>query len=116
MSEKGAMKQNLRSDKTNYTAPIANSIKRILRQPYFVVKYWTYGVDTDNNDILVFFHLKSVEEMNYGKYHFFVSLQNSWRALGYKVIERTELPSYEYKLVGFASVCFRLKKIVYNAP
>lgn len=116
MSEKGAMKQNLCLDKTVHTQLAAEAIKPVLRKPYFVTGNWAYGVDTDNGDILVFFQLNKIKQMGFGVYHFDVELKKAWRNAGFKVIEKVELPKYEYNRVGFESLCYRLQRIFYEAP
>ena len=116
LKKTAAMKKNLCLDKTSYTDLAAQAILPILKKSYFRVGSWTYGVDTETGDILVFFPLKKVEEMNYGKYHFFASIKKAVRDSGFKVVEQVELPKYEYSRVGFASVCFRLQRIIYFEP
>lgn len=109
-------RENLCIDKTELSEKAFKAIKPILRKSYFNVKYFSYGYDIDSGDLMFFFPVDQIYAMEYARYHFRVELIRAWREAGFKTIGEVELPKYEYRRIGFASLCFILKPIKYNAP
>ena len=111
-----AMKENLCMDRTVFSEDAFKALKTVLKKPYFKVKYFAYGYDEDKHEILFFFPIESLFAMNYAKYHFLIEVRSAWKKAGYRIINEVELPKYEYRRIGFASLCFRLKRNEYLGP
>ena len=116
MNTNVAMRENLCMDQTDETRLASKAIEPILKKSYFKVGSYTYGFDVDTGDILFFFQIEKIYDMGFAKYHFLVEMKNAWRKAGFKIVEEKELPKYEYRRVGFASLCYRIKRIAYVDP